>query len=501
MKQTFLGVIAITILILFTLTSRAEYKITPEHHPTVCIAFNNDEPYQYVVERGELTLHKGFDIELLEELLGISVARNYTYLSWTQSLEALSEGRCDFALSAYYSRKRAENFYFTKAYRQAEDKFFYYGNSKDYHFNSFKAFINSKGFKEGKFGVISNYIYSSPELVSYIKSHPGKFKVFRNEKQMLEGVSAKKINGFFADKVTMELLLWRSGLHNQIAMANMDLGSSGVHFIASKKTVSPAFIDLMNQRLEEFKKSREYNLLMRIYSIPLFIGMTTNTFWYHALEILGTMFYAISGLLLAREAKFSVTGAFILAMLPGIGGGVMRDILLNRDPIGVLRTPMYFLTVVLTTLSFYIFIRLRKRFDFVDKIAHAFHFHIFEKDFSFVRATDAVGLAVFTILGVMISIEFQANPLWLWAPVIAVLSSTGGGILRDFFVGRELNRTFFYETSFVWSLMLTLYIIIRAENINATEMFYVVMTAFFGIITTRIIILKKGWLTKNFWLE
>lgn len=74
------------------------------------------------------------------------------------------------------------------------------------------------------------------------------------------------------------------------------------------------------------------------------------------------MFYAIAGLILAREAKFSLTGALILAMLPGIGGGVMRDLFLNRVLVSALKTPLYFSTAVGTTFVFFCFIRMRRYF-------------------------------------------------------------------------------------------------------------------------------------------
>jgi polar amino acid transport system substrate-binding protein len=334
-----------------------------------------------------------------------------------------------------------------------------------------------------------------------MRQHPENFIFASSDRELVKLASEKKIQGFFADKTQMELLLWRTGFHSILTAAPMQLTRIPVYYLMSKKTIQPEFVDWFDKRLQALVKSSDYRTMVRKYSVPLFIAMTTDTLSYHILEILGTMFYAISGLILAKEARFSLTGAFILAMLPGIGGGLMRDIMLDRDPVGVLRTPSYFMTVVATTLVFYTFIRVRQYIKSLHKISDFFHDHMFVKEFSIVRATDAVGLAVFTIIGVMVAVEVQATPLWLWGPIIAVLSSTGGGIVRDFFLGRELNRTFFYETAFMWSFLLTAYIIIRTESISPDEIFYAILVTLVGIISTRIFILKKGWLTKEFWLE
>lgn len=48
-----------------------------------------------------------------------------------------------------------------------------------------------------------------------------------------------------------------------------------------------------------------------------------------------------------------------------------------------------------------------------------------------VDVTDALGLAAFTVTGVAVAFRYEAYPLWIWAPLLAVLTSAGGGIMRD----------------------------------------------------------------------
>ena len=75
--------------------------------------------------------------------------------------------------------------------------------------------------------------------------------------------------------------------------------------------------------------------------MPLFVAVLTDTFAYQCLEIFGTIFFAISGLVLARKYEFTLMEAFILAILPSLSGGLLRDIILSREPVVLLKTPLY----------------------------------------------------------------------------------------------------------------------------------------------------------------
>ncbi len=469
---------------------------------TMCVVYEFQEPYQYVLTKEGISFYQGLDIEILQQSLGKDINVKFKHLDWDDGLDALEDGECDVVLGAYKSAAREKYAYFSTSYRSSADKL-YINKGASFKFDTIDEFLASERLKTFRIGVIKNSRYTSDSLNNYLKSPKYPQNVVRadSDKQLVKLLVDKQIDGYFADNTAMELFLWRSGLHEKISESSMDVGRVPVYFMLSKKSVPLKLVKEINTRISNLKASEKYNRLLRTYRVPLFIAMTTDTLYYHLLEILGTIFYAISGLVLAREANFSFTGAFILAMLPGIGGGLMRDVLLDRVPATVFRTPVYFLTVVFTTVAFYIFIRLRYYFDPIQKMSDFFKEVFHPERFEVVRATDAIGLAVFTIIGVMVTVEMQATPLWLWGPVISVLSSTGGGIVRDFFMGRELNRTFFYETSFIWSLGLTSFIIFKTGTISSQEIFYAIIITFVGIITTRILFLKSRVTTSDFWLE
>jgi polar amino acid transport system substrate-binding protein len=74
--------------------------------------------------------------------------------------------------------------------------------------------------------------------------------------------------------------------------------------------------------------------------------------------------------------------------------------------------------------------------------------------------TDAIGLAAFTVTGVVVAVRFGAEPLLLWGPICAALSAAGGGILRDMLRADSdnpaLHASLYAEICLIWGLMLSL---------------------------------------------
>ncbi|MGL4371528.1 MAG: TRIC cation channel family protein, partial [Alphaproteobacteria bacterium] len=68
--------------------------------------------------------------------------------------------------------------------------------------------------------------------------------------------------------------------------------------------------------------------------------------------------------------------------------------------------------------------------------------------------TDAIGLSVFTISGILMSLILKADPLWLWGPFFAFLTGAGGGILRDIILKKArveaLHGNLYGEIPIVW---------------------------------------------------
>lgn len=185
--------------------------------------------------------------------------------------------------------------------------------------------------------------------------------------------------------------------------------------------------------------------------------------WFLAIDIIGTAAFALSGFILAYREKMTLFGAFILSSFPAIGGGIMRDLIVNRHPIAVLASPLYILTIISVVLTACVAVNL---FSVLHR-KHPTAFTLFwargtQMSTILLEICDALGLAAFTVIGVVVSIFKGCAPFWLWGPLLAVLTSCGGGIIRDLFCSKHnhtlLKHCLYGEIAFLWGLFLTLFL-------------------------------------------
>lgn len=137
-------------------------------------------------------------------------------------------------------------------------------------------------------------------------------------------------------------------------------------------------------------------------------------------DLLGVFFFAISGNLLAARRNFDITGGLILGLLAGLGGGVIRDVILGTTPTS-LREPIYLLPPVLAAVVVYLL------------------GHRAERARVLIVVFDALGLALFSVTGSIIAIGGGMN--FPAAVILGVLTATGGGLMRDV-VANEVPAVF-----------------------------------------------------------
>ena len=134
------------------------------------------------------------------------------------------------------------------------------------------------------------------------------------------------------------------------------------------------------------------------------------------IEIIGTMAFAISGIRLASAKKFDWFGAYVVGLVTAIGGGTLRDVLLDL-PAFWMQNSIY-LTVTALSLLFVIFfgqylIRLQNTFCIFDTI----------------------GLALFVVVGIQKTL-MVGYPFWV-AIVMGTITGAFGGIIRDILINEE----------------------------------------------------------------
>ncbi|QSB07436.1 trimeric intracellular cation channel family protein [Mycoplasma tauri] len=135
------------------------------------------------------------------------------------------------------------------------------------------------------------------------------------------------------------------------------------------------------------------------------------------LEILGTMAFSASGASVAISKKMDLFGVCTLGAATAVGGGIIRDIVLDKFPPAAFINPIYLVVAFIVSLFVFFFSGSK-----ISSLA--------KKIYSLV---DAVGLAVFSIVGAINAIE--SNNLFLIV-FVGVITGVGGGMLRDIFAGR-----------------------------------------------------------------
>jgi uncharacterized membrane protein YeiH len=128
------------------------------------------------------------------------------------------------------------------------------------------------------------------------------------------------------------------------------------------------------------------------------------------LDFIGTFAFAISGIRLASAKRFDWFGAYIVGLATAIGGGTMRDVMLDVTPVWM-ESPVYITCTGLALIWVILFGK--------------YLIHLRNTFFIF----DSIGLALFTVVGVGKSIAL-GYPFWV-AIIMGALTGAAGGVIRD----------------------------------------------------------------------
>jgi uncharacterized membrane protein YeiH len=133
------------------------------------------------------------------------------------------------------------------------------------------------------------------------------------------------------------------------------------------------------------------------------------------LDYVGVAVFATSGALKASEKEMDIVGFILTATVTGIGGGTLRDLLLDVTPVFWVAHNQYLvICVVVATVTFFVAQQLARR----DR---------------WLAWADAVGLATFCIAGASLAIAAGAS--MLVAVVMGVMTACFGGVIRDVLCG------------------------------------------------------------------
>jgi len=136
-------------------------------------------------------------------------------------------------------------------------------------------------------------------------------------------------------------------------------------------------------------------------------ALLDSLYW---ITLVAVVVSSASGVLKAGFKQFDLFGVIIIAVATGLGGGSLRDVLLDREVFWI-RDQMFFIASLLSAIVMFIMARL---------------IVIPPKSF---LIPDAAGLATFGIAGTLVSLMVGAP--WLVASFMGVMTGTMGGIFRD----------------------------------------------------------------------
>ncbi len=149
---------------------------------------------------------------------------------------------------------------------------------------------------------------------------------------------------------------------------------------------------------------------------------------HHVLEMFGVVLLAATGALAAIRARMDFLGAMVMSFIVGLGGGTMRDLLLNRHPLAWIRDENLFFMTVLTGLLIYV---LAMIVGWRPVARHDDRASLLGR---MLLWADAIGLAVFCVSGTQVALAQGASVTI--TIVMAGITCAGGGMLRDIMVNQ-----------------------------------------------------------------
>jgi uncharacterized membrane protein YeiH len=190
-------------------------------------------------------------------------------------------------------------------------------------------------------------------------------------------------------------------------------------------------------------------------------------------EIIGTLAFALSGLIEAARKKLDIVGMAMVTFLAAFGGGTLRDIMLDRRPFFWVENQFWIWVVLAMCALALVFMRAR---------------HLEPTQ----RATawpDAIGLGIFSAGGTHVAL--QAGMPAIVAVIMGVITAVFGGVLRDVVVN-EIPRAFVDHQPYSVVAFAGGWVVVALDALNASPLIAVGVGAFV-ISALRFAAMIFGW--------
>jgi uncharacterized membrane protein YeiH len=168
----------------------------------------------------------------------------------------------------------------------------------------------------------------------------------------------------------------------------------------------------------------------------------------HLFDLFGTAVFAITGALAAGRKQMDIFGVVVLGCVTALGGGTLRDVILGIHPVFWVSDTTYLGVATIAAVGTFL---LARRWRLPSK---------------FLLYADAVGLAVFTVIGFQKGV--QGTHEYSIGIVMGVATGVVGGIIRDLLSGEIpliLRREIYASASLCGALLLTLLYPLRLPSL------------------------------------
>jgi uncharacterized membrane protein YeiH len=190
-------------------------------------------------------------------------------------------------------------------------------------------------------------------------------------------------------------------------------------------------------------------------------------------EVIGTLAFALSGLIEAARKKLDLVGMAMVSGLAAFGGGTLRDILLDRRPFFWVENEIWVWILILICIGALLFMRAQH----LEPTARAMQW------------PDAIGLGAFTAGGTQLALD--AGVPAIIAVIMGVLTAIFGGVLRDIVVN-EIPKAFSDHIPYSVIAFTGAWVVVGLNLIRAEAFVAVAVAALFTIVL-RVLALLFGW--------
>nr|WP_256437503.1 transporter substrate-binding domain-containing protein [Roseococcus sp. SDR] len=445
-------------------------------------------PFQSEGPRGPT----GLDIEMVRAIAArAGQPLSFTRTTWPQLMQDVPAGRRDLASGVAWTAERAAAARMSRAYRQDINVLIQRRDGGPHPAAAdaagLLAHLRATGFR---LGVIEGFSYGDPALDAWLRdpAQAARLRRSASDAENLRRLLAGEIDGFLAERLTAATLIAASADPRAVEENAALRIAIPLHLMFSP-AVPETTVAAFDAAIAELMADGTLGAIAARFRTPILLGLTLNSPWFLVLEVIGTLSAALSGYLAARGGRYSLFGALVLALATAVGGGVLRDLLVGRHPIGVMGSPLYLQLVLGTVLLSYLAGRLARAVPAVARLSAAggaWRERLFD-------LADAIALSAFTVVGVAVAVG-TASPLWLWGPMLGAITGAGGGIIRDIIRGGgdvpNLKTGFYGEVAVIWSILLSLWLTWRGAVIEREEVLAAVVVAVLGGVLTRMAVLR-----------